>query len=108
MVTQYPHHATWPLKATESSLDDNGVWVTTENTDQDSNTGRYEPSTNNNETFLVDGVQQKLKGIFYMPVNADEVYAGAVFTVYNTDGSLILTEKVLFFTRGQLNCRVYL
>jgi hypothetical protein len=107
MVIQYPDTATLLGKAPESVLVD-GIWQIGIIPAQTTLTGRYEPSTLNREQELADGTTQKLKGIFYMPVDAPDVDTGVPFTVINRLSNVVLTTNVLFFERGQLNCKVYL
>lgn len=108
MIRQYPDTATIPGKDGESSQNGDGVIVPGTEADDFTQKGRYEPSTLNNAEFIVDGNKFKLKGIFYMPVSAQNVEAGVDFKVINSLGDEVLTTKVLFFSRGQLDCRVYL
>lgn len=107
MVVQYPDIATIPGKPGTSSLV-NGVWVPSTPVANITQNGRYEPSTLNREVQLTDGSMAKVKGIFYMPLSGPDVDAGIDFIVVSSTGQTILKTKVLFFTRGQLNCRVYL
>lgn len=108
MVVQYPDTAIIPGKANESVFQDDGTWLTSNDTEPINQIGRYEPSTLNAETTLADGSKVKLKGIFYMPVNAPDVDQGLDFQINNRLGDVVLITKVLFFTRGQLNSRVFL
>jgi hypothetical protein len=107
MIIQYPDTATMQGKPAESTLN-NGVWEPATPVADITQIGRYEPSTLNREVQLTDGSMAKLKGIFYMPVNAPDVDMGVDFQVVNRTGDIVLKTKVLFFSRGQLNCRVYL
>jgi hypothetical protein len=107
MIVQYPDTATYPGTPGEATFTD-GIVQPASSVADITQIGRYEPSTLNREIPLKDGAAQKLKGIFYMPLNAPEVQTGMDFTVKNSAGENVLTTKVLFFTRGQLNCRVYL
>ncbi|MEO7016277.1 MAG: hypothetical protein ABI067_07010 [Leifsonia sp.] len=107
MVIQYPDTATILGKAPNSVLE-GGIWQTGTIPDAITQKGRYEPSTLNREQQLADGTTQKLKGIFFMPVGAPEVDTGSKFQVTNRLGDVVLTTNVLFFERGQLNCKVYL
>lgn len=107
MIVQYPDTATMQGKPDESTLN-NGVWQPGTPVAPITQIGRYEPSTLNREVQLTDGSMAKLKGIFYMPVTAADVDNGVDFEVIDRTGDIVLTTKVLFFTRGQLNCRVYL
>lgn len=108
MLVQYPDTATIPAKAAESVLGDDGEWQTVDPGADITQIGRYEPSTLNREVQLADGTRAQLKGIFYMPVTAPDVDASVDFQVVDRTGDIVLKTKVLFFTRGQLNCRVYL
>lgn len=107
VVTQYPDTATIPGKPGEGTLL-NGIWTPAAPEADITQPGRYEPSTLNREQELVDGSMARLKGIFYMPLDAPDVDTGIDFKVVNRIGDVVLTTKVLFFTRGQMNCRVYL
>lgn len=107
MIVQYPDTATIPGKPGEATLI-NGIWTPATPVSDITQKGRYEPSTLNREVQLVDGSMQKVKGIFYMPLSAPNVDTGIDFEVTNSEGDEVLKTKVLFFTRGQLNCRVYL
>lgn len=107
-VVQYPDTATIPGKAADSVLQDDGTYLTSDPGADTQQKGRYEPSTLNREVPLKDGSMSKLKGIFYMPIDAEDVDDGVNFKIVNRLGDIVLQTQVLFFTRGQLNCRVYL
>lgn len=108
MVNQYPDTGVMPGITAEAVLGSDGVYSPGDSTPDIIVHGRYEPSTLNREVQLTDGTIAKVKGIFYMPLSEANVPSGVVITVTDKDGNIILKTNVLFFTRGQLNCRVYL
>lgn len=107
MVVQYPDRAAVPGKAAESTVV-GGIVVTSTPPEPTIVKGRYEPADANNEQQLVDGIRLKIKGIFYMPLSEPDIDQHIDLTVTNRLGTVILKSTVLFFSRGQLNSRVFL
>lgn len=108
MVIQYPHKATVPGKPGNSTLNNDGEWETQNSPSPIVVKGRYEPANVNNEQQLVDGILTKIKGIFYMPSSEPDIDKGIEIIVNDKNDAVILKTKVLSFSRGQLNSRVFL
>ncbi len=108
MVLQYPDTITIPQKATEGTKV-NGIWTQGTQPSEITQKGRYEPTTLNKETFIVDGNELKVKGVFYCPLNTEDVDIGIIISISNKLNEVIVVKsKVLFFSRGQMNCRIFI
>lgn len=107
MVVQYPDTATIQGKAPEAT-EVGGVWVAGDQPSDITQLGRYEPSTLNRTQALKDGSEVKLKGVFYTNLTCPDVDEGMDITVTNRVEEIVLQTKVLFFSRGQLGCRIFL
>ena len=107
MVTQYPDTIFFQSESGESTFV-NGIYTPGAPGQSIQQSGRYEPSTLNREILNTDGISVKIKGIFYMPISSNDIAIGSDIEVKDSSGNSIAKTKVLFFTRGQLNCRVYL
>lgn len=103
MVTQYPNIILIPGIAPESTYE-NGEFVTGQPTAEVAQMCRYEPSTLNRAQPMEDGSVLRLKGICYMPATAPDVSTG----VWVEIPGVLPKTKVLFFSRGALDCKVYL
>lgn len=64
---------------------------------------RYEPATRTTEIQLDDGLRVKYIGIVYMPLNAPDIAQGVIIEVEN-----VVKAKSLYFSRDQMNCRLYI
>lgn len=107
-VIQYPDKITVPAKAHESVLGENGEWQTSNDSEPFEQKGRYEPSTLNREIQLADGTKAQVKGIFYSPLTTPQIDNDVLILVTDKNESVVVSTKVLFFERSQMNCRTYL
>ncbi len=106
MVIQYPHI----LKSTSvnaGTIDDNGDYVPGTGNTETEQPCRAESSDGNGYLNMPDGKRTDYSWIVYLPQDAARVLTGTKAVVM--DGlETILTDTVKRFSRGQLNCRIWL
>lgn len=106
MVKQYPHTISITTVAA-TNRDANGNFVAGTPVTGSEKKCRFEPSTGN--AFITGAGGEKIyySGIVYLPLPADQIIPGTMAIVKN--GSTVLSNtKVLSFSSGQLNARVWL
>jgi len=105
LVVQYPHTITATI-VTESHQDNNGNWVPGGSTNRVI-TGRAEPNGSGRMVQLADGSQIVYNWVIYMPKGTTPLPDGAEIVVtWNTQA--VGRGKVLRFSQGQLNSRLWL
>lgn len=107
MVTKYPHKMTLTI-TTGSTQDSNGDWIagTTMVIEKEC---RAEPSGGNGYISGPDGSKINYSWIVYMPLPVDKILEGVTIEVIDKKTSeSILKDKVIRFSRGQLNARLWL
>jgi hypothetical protein len=105
MITQYPHTINLTTNA-DSTQDSDGNW-TPGSTTTVSKSCRAEPSGGNGYVRAADGERINFNWIVYLPLPQDKVKEGTLVTIF--DGAeQIARDKVLRFSRGQLNARIWL
>lgn len=106
MVTQYPHTITVKSLSGDSAQDSNGNLVPGSESSFEFK-GRFE--TNARSLFLqaADGNRIVYSGIIYAPFSTPNMAPGTSLEAKNGSDT-IATGKVLQFSRGQLNVRIWI
>jgi len=105
MVKQYPHTIVLTIPS-GTVKDGNGNYAVGTPTIT-SLSGRYEPSSGNGTVEAADGTRINYSGICYLPLPSGSLKPGTPVTVKN--GSAVLLQgKILRFSMGQLNARIWL
>lgn len=107
MVVQYPHKATFTISGSEATQDSNGDWQAGTPDIETTVDCRAESASNNGYIASVDSVKIDYSWIVYLPLNTAMIKVGTSVSVIN-DTEEILKDTVKRFSRGQLNCRVWL
>jgi hypothetical protein len=105
MVKQYPHTVTIKTM-TDATQDANGNMVPGVPTDLVM-TGRYEPANGNGTVEATDGTRINYTGIVYLPLPASSLKPGSPVEVKN-GATVLCIGKILRFSLGQLNARIWL
>lgn len=107
MVVQYPHTASFVTPGTDATQDANGNWVPGSDEVTTTLKCRAESASNNGYIASTDGTKIDYSWIVYLPLGANAVKVGTNVTV-TWGAETILTDTVKRFSRGQLNCRLWL
>lgn len=107
MVTQYPHSLVVHV-VNESVQDDNGNW--SDQTDEwvIHSICRVEPNGKGSVINGQDGKAIVYADTVYMPLGTAKIPAMSEVIVYGQDGATKATGKVINFSNGQLNARLWL
>lgn len=105
MITQYPHIMTFTPVAS-STRDASGNWVPVPGTEK-SISCRAEPSNGNGLVSGPDGLKIKYDWVVFIPLPVDVINLGTIVSVFYGD-DLLAKQKVLRFSKGQLNARIWL
>lgn len=105
MVIQYPHVLTATVMA-PATRDDAGNYVPGAATNLDA-TCRAEPNSGGRYVVVADGTQVFFSWMVYLPKGSPAIPEGS-HVVITQDGNSIGSGKVLRFSAGQLNCRIWL
>lgn len=112
MVTQYPHTATMVTPGTEATQDADGNWQPGTPDVTTTASCRAESSTGDGYISGVDGNKIGYTWIVYLPSGTQKVKVGTSIVVVGPgiEGGTetILEDTVKRFSRGQLNCRIWL
>lgn len=101
MVVQYPHTLIVTTQSSNAVQDANGNWIQGSNAISEPLPCRAEPN-GNRSIVLPDGTQQVFAFMVYLPLNTPDIAIGS--KVQLNAGSY----QVKQFSRGQLNCRLWL
>ncbi|MFN3341899.1 MAG: hypothetical protein ACK40M_04335 [Flavobacteriales bacterium] len=105
MVKQYPHIITITSKT--GTRDDEGNWEQSGTTTIVSLKCRFEANAKGAMIVKEDGTQVVFSGIVFLPRVATELKPGSAVEVVN--GSTVLSKaRILRFSNGQLNARIWL
>lgn len=107
MISQYPHIISIASKATDATQDSNGNWIPGAAGSTTTLSCRAESASGNGYITGVDGAQINYSWIVYFPQTIPAIKTGASVTVMNGSES-VCSDTVKRFSRGQLNCRVWL
>src|SRR5690348_9137036 len=106
MVTQYPHTITI-TSVSGNDKDISGNWQKgSASTFQYS--GRFETNSGSNFLTAADGRQVQYSGIIYSSYATPNINIGASVEVVDESGGPKAKGKVIQFSRGQLNARVWI
>lgn len=108
MVMYYPHTFT-AQAANEGQQNESGDWGL-EETEPTSVVGfcRYEPSGgHHSERIVVDGIEVIPTGIVYFGVDQTGIERGQTITIVS-DGTTLVSAKIVQFSKGLFNCRAWL
>lgn len=105
MVKHYPHTLVVTHAAT-STQDASGNWVTGVETTTELNC-RAEPNKGNAFITAEDGNRINYEWIVFIPLPVTAIKLGSMVTVKNA-ATVLSQNKVLRFSEGQLNARVWL
>jgi hypothetical protein len=108
VFNRYPHRLTSWKKA-ESTQNANGNWVTGYDIVIDTHC-RAEVRTSSDDGLIdaQDGKVTAFSFTLYFPVNGPSVGVGAKVNITDADGSLITSDTIKRFSRGQLQARAWL
>jgi len=106
MVIQYPHIATITIPGVEATQDANGNWIAGTEGSTFAQMCRAESSSGNGYINGADGTKIEYSWIIYFPTGITLIKVGSKVTVINGTEE-VLTDTVKRFSRGQLNCRIW-
>lgn len=107
MIVQYPDTLKINTVGTSSFNSSTGNYTSGTAAAEVEQTCRAESSDGNGYITGSDGKRIDFGWIVYMPLSAPKIAIGSKVSVYK-GAELILTDTVKRFSRGQLNCRVWL
>ncbi|HZF64199.1 MAG TPA: hypothetical protein VEZ55_06940 [Chitinophagaceae bacterium] len=110
MIVQYPDVMSFS-SAENASTDGSGNWQAGSNGSTTSINCRYEPGSGYGFVVATDGKRINYTGIAYLPKTAPEIKEGSVVQIVikrEGQSDIVMKEKALRFSRGQLNARVWL
>lgn len=105
MVKQYPHTLTVKVAAA-ATKNASGNWVTGSETTADY-ACRAEPSKGNVFVTGDDGEKIYCEWVVYLPLPVNDFVPGAAVALKN-GASILSSNQVKRFSRGQLNARIWL
>lgn len=107
MVTQYPHTMT-VTTVTATTQDGNGNMVPGQRMVKTFDC-RTEPNSGGRMIQTADGSSIVYASIVYMPLKTEAIPEQAhVHVTWKGTGAFVSSGKALLFSRGQLNCRLWL
>lgn len=106
MISQYPHtiEITGPITSHQDTF---GNWIN--DAQQDITLAcRFEPAGANGLIPGADGTLINYNWVVYMPIPSIRIMPGNVVELFDAAGIQIVADKVLRFSAGQLNARLWL
>lgn len=106
MVKQYPHTATVTITGTPVTQPNGDI--TPGETTTSSFICRLEPASGNGYVTGIGGIKVDYQWKLYCNKSTAVIPVGASIVVTNNVGEQLCKDTVKFFSKGQLNCRLWL
>lgn len=108
MVEQYPYKL-FVSEVGESEQDEQtGDWITTDAVWKDFGVCRDEGNGAGRKVVTTDGELYVYFWTIYCPLSVEEIKKGSMVKVVDEDGKIRAEKRIVKFSKGQLNCRIWL
>lgn len=108
MVTQYPYQLL-VSEMPESNYDEtNGDWNTEDANFVPYGECRDEGNGSGRKVVTTDGELYVYFWVIYCPLSVQEMKKGSLIRVVDDKGNIRAEKRMVKFSRGQLNCRIWL
>lgn len=107
MVKQYPH-ILYKKVSIQGTRDTNGDWIAGSDTWEKVGYCREEPNYKSQLVHNENGSKYVFEWVIYLPKKTKTLKEGDEVKVLDNQENKLLQKSVKRFSRGQLNCRIWL
>lgn len=108
MVEQYPYKL-FVSEVSESTFnEETGDWIAQNAIWRDFGVCRDEGNGSGRKVVTTDGELYVYFWTIYCPISVEEIKKGSMVRVMDKDGNIRAEKRIVRFSKGQLNCRLWL